>query len=112
MLAVGRRRGAGLGTQGEAGLWRNWTFTVRARLTLSAGNGVERLVWQHVMDCSGRGTRGKMSEAVEIAQPGGSGTPAAAGSSGTERRSRGEGGGAAGWSWGPGMELRRALERT
>lgn len=31
-LAVGRRRGAGLGTEGEAGLWRNWTFAVRARL--------------------------------------------------------------------------------
>lgn len=59
---------------------------MRARLTLSAGNGVERLGWQHVMDCSGRGTRGKMSEAVEIAQTVGCGTHTTAGNSEMERK--------------------------
>lgn len=84
---------------------------MRARLTLSAGNGVERLVWQHVMDCSAKGTRGKMSEAVEIAQPGGSGTPTTAGTVG--RRGRAGEKGMSRWLvLGPSMQLRMALERT
>lgn len=64
---------------------------VRSQLTLHAGNGVERLVWQHVMDCIWRGTRGKMSEAVEIAQPTGRGALTVAGKIEEERRDSGVG---------------------
>lgn len=65
------------------------------------------------MDCSGRGTKGKMSEAVEIAQPVGSGTLTAAGKSKEEKKCHRENGAhVAGQSKGPSVELRMALEKT
>lgn len=48
-------------------------------LMFCVGNGVERLVWHHVTDYRWRGTRGKMSDAVEIAQPVGGGALTVAG---------------------------------
>lgn len=71
-------RGAGLDRQGEGGPWWNQTEW-DPDLMFCVGNGVERLVWHHVTDYRWRGTRGKMSDAVEIAQPVGGGALTVAG---------------------------------